>query len=576
MSGRTRRRPTAAALVADLQTLRQGILERGLKLGEGVDRSGRPCAWLLDCREVLLDSRYLPLAARLLWDRLRPYRPQMVGGGGLGAAPLVAALLCEAAADGQRLEGFLVRPEPHGRGLCKRIEGSPIGPGARVVLVDDLLNSGRSLIALLRSLEPLRPELLAVAVLVDHQRAGSGWLAARDVPLEALFTLADLGIAPTTTQPMLVPGAAQVTLAPGCSPSHVPNAAHLPLLWSWEPLNLSTYSAPRSAPCLSDGRIVVGSDCGFLLGLDLEGRERWRFVARHSEHGILSSPLVVDGAAYVGAYDGRVYCVDLQDGSLLWERRVGRWIGSSPTCDRARGLLFIGVEHAGGRGGVAALSLATGEVAWGCELPGYVHSSPWYDVSRDALIVGCNDGYVYSLDARAEAGGALRWRFAAGGAVKGRPVVDGDGTCYVGSFDGVLYALDVASGAPRWQRRLARRLYTWPLLYRDLVIVGGSSGHLVALERSTGRLRWIAATAGAIVGGAALVAERFVAVGAAGGAISLFDVRDGSLVWGYQTDGPIRTTPGIGGDLLLVPSGDGRLYAFSTQPLAEDPAQPSP
>jgi outer membrane protein assembly factor BamB len=35
------------------------------------------------------------------------------------------------------------------------------------------------------------------------------------------------------------------------------------------------------------------------------------------------------------------------------------------------------------------------------------------------------------------------------------------------------------------------------------VIVGGYSGHVVALERGTGTIRWVSATGNRIIGGAA-------------------------------------------------------------------------
>ena len=53
---------------------------------------------------------------------------------------------------------------------------------------------------------------------------------------------------------------------------------------------------------------------------------------------------------------------------------------------------------------------------------------------------------MYALDA---ATGHPRWTYTTGGAVDSGPAVAG-GTVYVGSDDHKVYALDAATGRPRW------------------------------------------------------------------------------------------------------------------------------
>ena len=57
-----------------------------------------------------------------------------------------------------------------------------------------------------------------------------------------------------------------------------------------------------------------------------------------------------------------------------------------------------------------------------------------------------SDRKVYALDA---ATGRPRWTYTTGGAVTSGPAVAG-GTVYVGSYDRKVYALDAATGRPRW------------------------------------------------------------------------------------------------------------------------------
>ena len=63
------------------------------------------------------------------------------------------------------------------------------------------------------------------------------------------------------------------------------------------------------------------------------------------------------------------------------------------------------------------------------------------------VYVGSGDSKVYALDA---ATGRPRWTYTTGGPVFAGPAVAG-GTVYVGSYeDRKVYALDAATGRPRW------------------------------------------------------------------------------------------------------------------------------
>lgn len=97
--------------------------------------------------------------------------------------------------------------------------------------------------------------------------------------------------------------------------------------------------------------------------------------------------------------------------------------------------------------------------------------------------------------------GRHRWTFAptagyAPGPFLGEAV---EGTAYAGSASGHLYALDVATGRPRWtylvDPRQESTMYA-PLVRGDLVIAGFTEfvtplrGGIVAVDRQTGRERW--------------------------------------------------------------------------------------
>jgi outer membrane protein assembly factor BamB len=82
------------------------------------------------------------------------------------------------------------------------------------------------------------------------------------------------------------------------------------------------------------------------------------------------------------------------------------------------------------------------------------------------------------------------WVFQTGGAVFSSPVVDGEGTVYVGSADGSFYAIG-ADGALRWRFASGGVIDSAALLDdRGRVYFGSGDARVRCLDRASGRLFW--------------------------------------------------------------------------------------
>ncbi len=492
-----------------------------------MDRVGTPYAWMLDTREMVLQKRYLPVVGRLLWERLEKHDIDFVAGYTLAAHPLAVAVMY---ASGHTVDGVLIRRSPKENGLCKLVEGPDIPAGARVALVDDLVNSGDTLKQAVAALRPFGCQVVAAGVLIDYELEGAEWLRAEGIALEALFTLAELGVSARAPQPW--------------EP-----------LWVVENVNGGEYRAPKSIPHVGPERIHVGSDRGFMLCFDRSGNELWRYAVRDKERGVHSSPCVREGRVYFGAYDGYLYCVE--DGKLVWETRPGQWIGSSPALWGDR--LYVGIEYGQSGGGLLCADASTGKRLWEAPAADYMHASPIVDEQRGQAIVGANDNVLRAVDLQ---DGSVRWEHETGGALKAWASVDADGTCFAGSFDGHLYAVDAATGDLRWRRKLSQNLYCTPVLTGDLVLACGHSGRLVAMDRATGHVRWVAATHGPTVGGPALIGEEVMTTSVEGW-VMRFACADGAPLGGYKAGAKMMGAPGVGAGLACVVDFTGKMHAFS-------------
>jgi orotate phosphoribosyltransferase len=91
---------------------------------------------------------------------------------------------------------FSVRKEPKGRGREQWIEGTRLGAGDRVLLVDDVITTGGSTIKALEKVLETGATVVAAIPMADRGDTAAPAFAARGVAYGAVCTYADLGIEP--------------------------------------------------------------------------------------------------------------------------------------------------------------------------------------------------------------------------------------------------------------------------------------------------------------------------------------------------------------------------------------------
>lgn len=169
--------------------------ERALRFGEFTLVSGQKSSYYLDGKQIALYSHGLRLVSEGLLDLVEGVEFSAVGGMSIGADPIIGGMLTVAAARGRELDGFMVRKEPKGHGMQRYIEG-PVLPGAKVVIVDDVVTTGGSSLQAADRAEQFGCEVAQVIGIVDRLQGGAANFAARGYPFKALLTIEDFGIAP--------------------------------------------------------------------------------------------------------------------------------------------------------------------------------------------------------------------------------------------------------------------------------------------------------------------------------------------------------------------------------------------
>ena len=180
-------------MLTDREQLLSMVRAQAVVHGRVVLSSGREADYYVDLRRVTLSGEAAPLVGRVMRALTADLAYDAVGGLTMGADPVAAAMLHAAAADGTRLDAFVVRKEAKAHGLQRRIEGPDIA-GRRVLVVEDTSTTGGSPLAALTAVREAGAVPVGVAVIADRDTGAAARIEAEGVPYLAAYTLADLGL----------------------------------------------------------------------------------------------------------------------------------------------------------------------------------------------------------------------------------------------------------------------------------------------------------------------------------------------------------------------------------------------
>lgn len=257
-----------------------------------------------------------------------------------------------------------------------------------------------------------------------------------------------------------------------------------------------------ATPAVLDGRVLFGAGDGRVYALEaVSGRPLWVF---RTEAPVVACPAVGDGTVFIGASDGAFRALDAATGRLLWRfDGVDGFVETRPLL--YRGLVIFGAWDRNLR----ALEAKTGRLVWSWkgDRPGLLYSPAgcWPVAGAGRVFIVAPDRKMTALDAATgrEVWRTDRWsvwesiglspdgaRFTIrtmrdiiatfpAGADEPRPVwesnagfgydfnpampAERDGTIFYGTKNGLLLALDAATGAVKWRYRVGVALLSTPV-----------------------------------------------------------------------------------------------------------------
>jgi outer membrane protein assembly factor BamB len=354
------------------------------------------------------------------------------------------------------------------------------------------------------------------------------------------------------------------------------NRADGSLKWSFD-----TYGPVNSSPAVSNGLVMFASVDGRFYAVDVAtGKRKWMFKtdgeSRFTAPGIhgaiprtemmadpfdvfLSSPTVANGIVYFGSGDHNVYALDVATGTLKWKFKTGDVVHASPAV--VNNVVYIGSWDRN----MYALDATSGTRLWqyqtGADSAIYnqVGIASSAAVNNGTVFFGCRDGHFYALDAKT---GAPKWNVNNNkGWVIASPAIQ-DGVVYFPTADGQRFkAVDAVTGAVKYSIAMKTISFSSPAIVGSTIYVGTSDGWVHALDMATGATRADFQTDGSKANASKYIDEK-------GGLNQDALYPDFTLEGMYigvdrmEQLGSILSSPVIADGILYVGSTDGNLYAL--------------
>jgi len=160
-----------------------------LVIGEVTLTSGTTASYYVDAKRAILWPEGFHALATLVAGRVEEWDATAVGGMTMGADPVA----CAALAGGAHAKAFFVRKETKAHGLQRRIEGPPLTPEDRCLVVEDVVTTGGSTLAAIAALQEAGHTICGVVSVLDRLAGGGAAIeAAAGAPYVALTTIDDV------------------------------------------------------------------------------------------------------------------------------------------------------------------------------------------------------------------------------------------------------------------------------------------------------------------------------------------------------------------------------------------------
>ena len=240
-------------------------------------------------------------------------------------------------------------------------------------------------------------------------------------------------------------------------------------------------------PVLAEGQVFVGTSQGEVLAFNAQtGAPAGSIALQRTTINALGA---YEGFLFIGTSDGFVHCAPLSNLTDLHSLRLGAPVttnfafipqkGGAIVCvGTASRLFFVNLTTEGGK-------VTLREIARPLPPAGGSLTDPVYDPTTGTVYLGAGEAL-----ARYSRFGQTMTPVRLKGSVRGAPTLAPDGTVFVGTDAGNLYALAPRSLSVRWQKTMPSGLLAPLLCTGETLWAATFDGLLFGIDAKTGEVRW--------------------------------------------------------------------------------------
>jgi len=230
-------------------------------------------------------------------------------------------------------------------------------------------------------------------------------------------------------------------------------------------------------------------------------------------------------------------------------------------------LLFGDVLYITTKNGyLKALNVSDGAFKWmfRTDEPSSISSSP--KIYNNQVLFGAADGFFYAVRSNL----ALKsYQVKTNNSIVSTSFISADGTILFGSLDRNLYALDGESnGTILWKYNANARIVNPGAIYNDVVFITTEGGEVHAVNLKDGQKLWALPLGGELT--APIIKGDVLYIGASNSMLYALNIMQSIkrtdlspvILWSNKLPAGIKASITAVGNVILVPSQDGCLYAF--------------
>lgn len=334
---------------------------------------------------------------------------------------------------------------------------------------------------------------------------------------------------------------------------------------------------PLAQPIVSDGMVFTVDAGHNVTAVDAQnGREVWsvELEPEYRSNNSSAGGLAYDsGHLYVGTGFADVIRLDAKTGKETWRQRVSGPIRSAPVV--AGGQVYaVSIDNR-----IHALAATDGEILWsmaGLSEAASLLGGAVPAVSGDLVLAPFSSGEIYGIQASS---GTPVWMETLGtpmltvalnvmNNIAGYPVIDRD-RVYVAGYGNMILAINLVSGERIWQQTIGATQNPW--VAGDTIFITSSDAQLIALEASTGKIRWVTPLRqwkyeedkmGRVVWTSPVLAGGRLYLANSQGDLLIVSPEKGEILQSQSLSDAISISPVVANGTLYLLTDDARLLAF--------------